>query len=83
MGAFSPTASFVRSGGLASYSAKPEDIVRRTLAIVERIVDGVDPSTIPVEQPTAFEAILNLKTAKALGIQVPPSALMRVDRIIE
>ncbi|HEY4911684.1 MAG TPA: ABC transporter substrate-binding protein [Methylomirabilota bacterium] len=74
---------FVEAGGLAAYSADYESMVRRAAYYVDRILKGARPADLPVEQPTKFELLLNLKTAKALGLTIPPSLQARADRIIE
>ena len=71
------------AGGLAAYSADYDYMVRRSAYYVDRIVKGARPADIPVEQPTRFELVINLRTAKALGLTIPSSVLARVDRIIE
>jgi ABC-type uncharacterized transport system substrate-binding protein len=82
-----PTASvlpsFARAGGLISYGANSPDIFRRSAVIVHKLLAGVKPEDLPVEQPTKFELTINLKTAKALGITVPPTLLTRADEVIE
>jgi putative tryptophan/tyrosine transport system substrate-binding protein len=82
-----PTIHVVRElaegGGLMSYGANFADLFRRTAEFVDKILRGTKPSEIPVEQPTRFELIINLKTAKALGLDVPPTLLARADEVIE
>ena len=78
-----PSIEFVEAGGLMSYGPNQSDIFRRTAAIVDRVLKGAKPAEIPVEQPTKFELIVNMKTAKALGINMPQSILLRTDSIIE
>jgi putative ABC transport system substrate-binding protein len=68
---------------LLSYGASPVDIFRRAAAYVDRILRGAKPGDLPVQFPTKFEMVLNRKTAKALGLAVPPSILLRVDEVIE
>ena len=78
-----PSSEFVEAGGLMSYGPNQYDIFRRTAAIVDKILKGEKPGDIPVEQPTKFELIVNMETAKALGINMPQSILLRADRVIE
>jgi len=78
-----PSIEFVEAGGLMSYGPNQYDIFRRTAAIVDKVLKGAKPAEIPVEQPTKFELIVNMKTAKALGINMPQSILLRADRVIE
>ena len=74
---------FVPAGGLISYGPNLADINRRSADFIDKILRGAKPSDLPVEQPTKFELILNMKTAKALGLTVPPSILVRADEVIE
>jgi putative tryptophan/tyrosine transport system substrate-binding protein len=77
------SAAFARMGGLVGIGAKYTDLLRRSAILVERIFKGAKPANLPVEQPTTFETIVNLKTAKALGVTIPPSLLLRADQLIE
>jgi len=74
---------FVERGGLASYSANSYELGKQAARLVDRILKGARPAELPVEQPLKFELVINLKTAKALGVTIPPSLLLRADRIIE
>jgi putative ABC transport system substrate-binding protein len=74
---------FVRDGGLLSYGVDTVDIFRRAATYVDRILRGEKPGDLPVQLPTKFEMIVNLKTAKALGLAVPPSILLRATEVIE
>lgn len=74
---------FPESGALMSYGPSHFEIGRRGAEYVDKILKGAKPAELPVEQPTKFELVLNMRTAKALGLTIPPSLLLRADRVIE
>jgi putative ABC transport system substrate-binding protein len=78
-----PQSYFVRDGGLVSYGPDQVDTWRRAASYVDRILRGAKPGDLPVQFPTKFEMAVNLKTAKALGLMVPQSILLRADEVIE
>jgi putative ABC transport system substrate-binding protein len=74
---------FVDAGGLMSYAADLADSYRRVAYFVDRILKGAKPAELPVEQPTKFEFVINQKTAKQIGLTIPPNVLARADRVIK
>ena len=74
---------YARDGGLLSYGNDLVDNSRRAASYVDRILRGEKPGDLPVQLPTKFEMVLNLKTAKALGLAIPPSIMLRADEVIE
>jgi putative tryptophan/tyrosine transport system substrate-binding protein len=78
-----PEAEYVETGGLMAYGTNYEDLYRRAAVFVHKIVNGSKPTDLPVEQPTKFELVINLKTAKQIGLTIPPNVLARADRVIK
>jgi putative ABC transport system substrate-binding protein len=83
MAAVYPRTDFVVNGGLMSYGADRADPFRRVAALIDKILRGARPAELPVEQPTKFELVINLKTAKQIGLIIPPNVLARADRVIK
>jgi putative ABC transport system substrate-binding protein len=73
---------YVEAGGLLSYATNNADTFRRTAVYVDKILKGAKPADLPVEQPTKFEFIINLKAAKQIGLTIPPNVLARAGRVI-
>jgi putative ABC transport system substrate-binding protein len=78
-----PARVYVEAGGLMSYGPHLPDVWKRAAAYVDKILTGAKPGDLPVEQPTTFELVINNRTAKAIGLTIPPSIVLRADQIIE
>ncbi len=78
-----PHRGFAVAGGLMAYAPDQDDRTRRVAGYIDQILKGANPGDLPFQQPTTLELVINLKTAKALGLKIPPSLLQRADQVIE
>ena len=78
-----PNPRFVDAGGLMTYARDRKEQYHRAAEIIDKILKGIKPGDIPVERPTKFEFVINLKTAKQIGLRIPPNVLARADRVIK
>jgi putative ABC transport system substrate-binding protein len=78
-----PSVAYAAAGGLAAYSGNQKEMARRTATIVDRVLKASKPADLPGEQPTTFELVISLKTAKAIGLAIPPALLLRAEEVIE